>query len=168
MGYSKSSPTMSAQVITDMEGYHTGTFKLPYNKMALGMEQFCCSGSTSGCATPETPLSPDIADYLTRWANNNGLYGVFFWDLYQESQFYTPSLCTVPIVPPAKPFPVSYAIKFDCEQSPSPGDPQPALRVLPAPVGTGSSSPFQTTNVLGRANATSGQDPANANQPQPN
>jgi chitinase len=102
------------QAQADIQSYHTGEFQLPYNKMAVGMEQYCCA--VTSCSVGEFAMDKDSAASLTTWANNTGLAGVFWWDLNKELEYFTPSYCTM--TPPPAAFPVSYAIKYACSQPP--------------------------------------------------
>lgn len=104
------------QAISDIQSYHNGFYQIPYGNMALGMEQYCC-GVTS-CATGEFAMDANTAASVATWANNNGLAGVFFWDLTKELEYFTPNLCTIPDAI-NQAFPVSYAIRYVCGQPPA-------------------------------------------------
>lgn len=163
----KQGNTMMTQATEDITMYHTvglpyndGNYGIPYNKMALGMQMYCCNPGS--CAAGEQALNTTIADGLTKWAIAQGLAGVFFWDLNQEMNYFTPSLCTDPSAPA---FPISYAIKYDVSQTSAPFQSYvPLLRTRPLVIENDDS--FLEFNFDGRSESVADQ-PDNADDPQP-
>lgn len=153
--------TMVQQAISDIQSYNTGFYQIPYSKMALGLQQYCCA--VTSCSAGESAMDPTTAANLATWANNTGLAGVFFWDLTKELEYYTPNLCTIPSAQPQA-FPVSYAIRYVCGLAPTP--PQVNEPILSLPILTSNTDPPLGFNFIGRQNSVEGQ-PNTATIPQP-